>query len=221
MATTMTAKETTHLYLVRHGQTEYNRKHIVQGRGVNASLNETGIHQARALSRRFASMPLDVIYSSPLRRASETAQIVAENQREVPMRYDAGLEEMSWGIYEGQQVSAQLKEVFDEMRMRWNQGELGYKVPEGESLLEVQQRGLMAIDRIITDNPGSQIMVVAHGRFLRIILASLLKEFGIPRMEEISHSNTGVNHLVHSENHFQARLMNCTIHLEEKQAFKN
>ena len=60
----------THLYIVRHGETDFNREGIVQGRGVNTALNELGRQQAAALARRFAPIPLDRIYSSPLQMSA-------------------------------------------------------------------------------------------------------------------------------------------------------
>ena len=67
----------TTLYLVRHGETDYNRQRIVQGRRINCELNVTGRAQARALARRLASVPVDAVFSSTLRRAEETAAFVA------------------------------------------------------------------------------------------------------------------------------------------------
>ena len=220
MAESTQNRHKTHLYLVRHGQTEFNRRRIVQGRGVDASLNETGVAQAMALSRRFASTPLNAIYSSPLARASETARIVLENQEEIPIYFDTSLEEMSWGIYEGKPVKEDLIGKFDELRERWHKGDYDFCVPDGESLRQVQQRGLNAINTILQSHPGLHVMVVAHGRFLRILLASLLKEYGISRMEEIAHTNTGVNHLVHENDVFKAKILNCTVHLDENPSFK-
>ncbi len=204
----------THLFLVRHGETDFNRQGIVQGRGVNSPLNETGLAQAAMLAKRFAADPVDVIYSSPLRRALQTAQCVAQaiGFDEIPT--DPDLEEMSWGVFEGQSQSEELSSAFEEMKQRWHDGEHDYAVENGETLRQVQSRGVAAIDRIVEKSPGMRVLVVAHGRFLRILLATLLKEYGIPRMEELEHSNTGVNYLVHDGSDFRAKSLNCTNHLD-------
>jgi len=206
-------KTETHLYLVRHGETNFNKQGIVQGRGVDSELNQTGLAQAAALAKRFAANPVDAIYSSPLRRALQTAQTVAReiSINEIPT--DPGLEEMSWGVFEGQPQSEELSSAFEEMKKRWHNGEHDYGVEKGETLRQVQTRGLAAIDRILEQSAGKRVLVVAHGRFLRILLANLLKEYGIPRMEEIEHTNTGVNHLIHDESGFVAVSLNCTSHL--------
>jgi broad specificity phosphatase PhoE len=59
------------------------------------------------------------------------------------------------------------------------------------------------------------VLVVTHGRFLRIVLASLLDEYGLTRMHELPHSNTAVNRLVHRKDTFEAELLNCTAHLDD------
>ena len=98
------------------------------------------------------------------------------------------------------------------MKQRWHDGEHDFHVEQGESLTQVQTRGLAAIQRIVQAEAGQHILVVAHGRFLRILLASLLQDYGIKRMEELEHSNTGVNYLIHTNGLYQADYLNCTSH---------
>ena len=205
----------TQLFLVRHGQTDYNLKHIVQGRGVNTDLNETGSKQAAALANRFSTIDLDVIYSSPLNRAMQTAKAVLERKGDMPFHTDVDLEEMSWGVHEGKPTGHELSDVFEEMRSRWGAGEYDFALEGGESITEVQTRGIAAIDRIVDKHLGQSVLVVTHGRFLRVILASLLTEYGLKRMEELTHSNTGVNHLVSDDGkNWQLKTLDCVQHLE-------
>ncbi len=206
-------KSETHLYLVRHGETEYNRRRIVQGRGVDVPLNELGHRQARALADRSIQFDLDVIYASTLIRARETAQTVADANGDTPLVYLRDLEEMSWGTYEGLEVSGKMREEFDNMRDQWRAGNYEFSIGQGESALDVQKRGVAAINHIVSRNAGKKIMVVAHGRFLRIVIASILKEYGLQRMEEIKHANTGVNYLTHTDDGFLMRYLNNTDHL--------
>lgn len=208
--------QATHLFLVRHGETDFNLKGIVQGRGVDTPLNEKGMSQASALAARFADEKLESLYSSPLTRARQTAQQVARScgfTEDFPT--DPDLEEMSWGIFEGQSHSPELTTAFAEMKLRWHEGEHDFRVERGESLRQVQSRGVAAIDRILAAETGKRVLVVAHGRFLRILLASLLEEYGIKRMEELEHTNTGVNYLIHDGQKFRAEYLNCTKHLSD------
>jgi broad specificity phosphatase PhoE len=207
---------TTHLFLVRHGETEFNRQQKVQGRGIDAPLNALGRAQAEALALRAASLGLDAIYASTLLRARETAGIVGRACPDIPLFFLNDLEEMSWGIYEGRAATPDLKSAFDTMRAEWLNGNYDYRAEKGESVTEVQERGKRAINHILETHSGKRVMVVAHGRFLRILLATLLDEFGLKRMEEIKHANTGLNHLVCSSDAIEARLLNCTLHLEDQ-----
>ncbi len=205
----------THLYLVRHGETDFNRKRMVQGRGIDAPLNAEGQAQAKALASRAKTMPLDAIYASTLLRARETASFVANVHPGVPITFLRDLEEMSWGIYEGQGQSPEMQAAFEKMRAEWSDGNYDYRAEEGESVYEVQARGKKAIEHIVANHNGEHVMVVAHGRFLRILLATLLGDYGLVRMEEIKHANTGLNHLVFSDETYKAHLLNCTSHLQD------
>ena len=205
----------TTLYLIRHGETDYNRRRIVQGRRINSQLNETGRRQAEALARRFASVPVEAFYSSTLRRAEETADIVAAQHPGVPVFRVEDLEEMSWGIFEGQPATEAWDEAYASMRESWERGDYTPRWEGGESILEVQERGVRAVRQIAQRHPGDTVVVVTHGRFLRVILASLLTEIGLDRMDELSHGNTCVNQLAFENDRVEAVLLNCTAHLDE------
>ena len=202
------------LYLVRHGETEYNRRRIVQGRGVDAELNETGHQQAEALAARFADVPLDAIYASSLRRAQQTAAAVHRHHENVPVAYLADLDEMAWGRYEGMGASDELTAAFAQFHDQWASGQFEDRVPGGESILDVETRARRALDYIVTRHPGQQVLAVTHGRLLRVLLASALAGYGLQRMQELSHSNTGVNHIRLSGGRFEALRLNCTAHLD-------
>lgn len=206
-------------YFVRHGETDYNRNRIVQGQRINSILNATGRAQAAALARRLAPLELDAAYTSTLRRAVETAEVIAAEHADVPLYRLADLEEMSWGIYEGEPSSPRIRDAFEQMRGRWGRGEFDQGVEGGESILDVQRRGLRAMDHIIERHTSAgdepTIVVVAHGRFLRVLLASLLATYGLERMHEIHHANTCVNRLTYRDGRYETDLLNCTAHLEE------
>lgn len=208
--------ETT-LYLVRHGQTEYNRKGIMQGRRIDSVLNATGRKQAEALARRFEDVPLDALYASTMRRARQTVHAIAERHPALDVHYDEDLEEMSWGHLEGKPATDGVLERCNEIKVAWRDGHFDRAVKGGESVRDVQTRALRAVRRILkTEDAGSTILVVAHGRFLRILIASLLEEeYGLENMHRVEHDNTGVNHLAwDAESVCTARVLNCTAHLD-------
>ncbi len=202
------------VYFVRHGETDYNLRGVVQGRGVDAPLNATGRAQAEAVARRLAAVPLDVIYTSTLRRAAETAEVVARAHAQAPLHRLADLEEMAWGVYEGAPPSAQIQRVFEHLNARWRRGEFAFRIEGGESILDVQRRARRAMAHILRHHPGRTVLVVTHGRFLRVLLAPVLDGCSLERMHEIQHANTAVNTLIWREGRFEAVELNCTAHLQ-------
>lgn len=201
------------LYLVRHGETEYNRRRLMQGQRIDAPLNRNGHAQARALGDRFCAVPLDAIYVSPLRRAMETASPVIECHREVPVHVDAELAEMSWGELEGRSID-EVEDVLRAFARRWREGEFDDRVGGGESILDVAARARRVLDRITERHDGSTVLAVTHGRYLRVLLATVLPEFGLPRMDRFQHANTGVYRVIWRDGKPMLDLSNCTEHLE-------
>ncbi|MFQ5572556.1 MAG: histidine phosphatase family protein [Rhodothermales bacterium] len=206
-------QETT-FYFIRHGQTDHNLRGIVQGRGVDPVLNETGRRQAEAVARRLADVSLDVIYASTLRRAVETAEVIAHEHADVPVHFLPDLEEMAWGVYEGKVLADGVQQALDRVYEQWKDGAYAFRIEGGESILDVQQRGIRVMCRLQEQHPGGTVLVVTHGRFLRVLLSTLLDEYGLERMHDIEHTNTGVNVLTGSNGCFEARLLNCTTHLD-------
>ncbi len=211
---TVTNSEPTHFYFVRHGETEYNRRRIVQGSGIDSVLNNRGRAQVSALAGRLSDVPFDAIYASPLRRTRQTTAIIAERQAEVPVQYLADLKEMAWGVYEGEPPSPERNRALDAIKQRWREGAFDERIEGGESAREVEARARRAVDQILGQEQGRTVLVVTHGRFLRIALASLLDDYELHQMHQIPHSNTAVNRVVHERGRFRADLINCTAHLE-------
>lgn len=145
---------------IRHGQTDWNREGLLQGSS-DIPLNDTGRAQARDALMTLRSMPWDVVVSSPLVRARETAQIIADGLG-IPLgpAYD-GLVERDYGELEGTPSSDAIA--------RWP--DRGY--PGAESLDSVATRGAAALARIADDYPGSSALVVCHGTIIRYTLARL------------------------------------------------
>lgn len=204
--------ETT-LYLVRHGETDPNRLGIVQGRGIDAALNETGRRQAESVAQRFEGTPIEAVYASTLRRAIETAEAVAARHA-LPVYSEPGLDEMGWGIFEGVPHTPTTARAFERMYERWGRGDFSFRIKGGESIVDVQERGKRAIEQIIARHPGDTVLIVTHGRLLRVVLASLVEGYGLERMQEIGHANTCVYRLTHRQGLFSMDLTNCTAHLE-------
>ena len=144
------------LYLIRHGETEWNRQKRLQG-SVDIPLNENGLAIARQTAEglREAGMHFDRIYSSPLVRAHKTAQILCPGQE---IQTDHRLREISFGDLEGTSFLT----VTD----------LPMPAPGGESSQELQSRAVEFLEEVIADpeNQGKQILISAHGGVIRSVL---------------------------------------------------
>ena len=147
----------TTIFLVRHGETDWNREGRRQG-WADPPLNETGRAQARELAEQLRFTPFDAVYSSDLRRAHETALIVAQPHR-VPVIADAGLREVDVGSWSGL-TRAEIEERFP----RRNR-------PDGETRSEHLVRVLEAVERIARAHAGGRILLVSHGGTMRALRA--------------------------------------------------
>lgn len=208
------AEGRTRLYLCRHGQTEYNRLHKFQGRGVNTVLNDTGRMQATHLAQSMRNVPLRAIYSSTLRRARETATIVSQHHQKIELQHFQDLEEMSFGVFEGN-----AHELFDDqvqaIHHKWIAGDYTARFPNGENPLEVVARGVAKINEIMTaSHPQDHVLIVTHGRFNRVVLAQMLHG-GLSRMHDLTQDNTCVNvvDFDHATQTYIPVLLNSTSHL--------
>lgn len=207
------AGRSTLLYLVRHGETEYNRRGIVQGGGIDSELNATGYAQAEALADRLANESVDTIYASTLRRAKQTASVLATPHEPVSKTYLRDLDEMAWGVFEGEPPSEERDEAMNAVKQAWRSGEYDRAIEGGESIADVEARARRAMNHIVTREAGNTVVVVTHGRYLRVMLATFLEGYGLSDMSDLDHSNTCVNRVAVTAGRFEAERLNCTAHL--------
>jgi probable phosphoglycerate mutase len=164
---------TTYVLLIRHGENEYVTTHKLAGRTPGVRLNERGCHQAQALVGYLQQQPVDAVYSSPLERCLETADPFAA-QRGLPVVIEPGVIEVDYGGWQG----ADLREL--SKLPEWSQVQHYpsiFRFPGGETLREVQARGVAAIERIRTDHPDQVVAIFSHGDMIRTALAHYL---GVP-----------------------------------------
>jgi probable phosphoglycerate mutase len=197
------------LYILRHGQTELNRLGIVQGSGVDADLNETGYAQSRAFFEHHRHIDFDLVVTSRLRRTHQTVQgFLARN---IPWVQTEDINEISWGIHEGQPFSPEQNERYHAMIAAWQAGDLDAAIHQGESARQLLER----IERFVQwlhTRPERRILVATHGRAIRCLIACLK---GLPptAMEMMEHSNTGLYLAHRREGNWHFELENDTSHL--------
>jgi broad specificity phosphatase PhoE len=152
--------------LMRHGETPWNREGRVMGRSP-VDLDEDGREQVRnavALARVLAP---DLIMTSPLSRARQTAEIIAEGTGNPPLVEETAISEVLYGRWEGM--------VYDDLigdadYIAYRERPLDTPTPGGETIVQVQARGVGAITRALTANPGKRILFVSHGDIIRTVL---------------------------------------------------
>jgi len=170
------------LILVRHGETYWNHERRVQGGDSDIELNDTGLEQARKLAAFLKNEPIAAILSSPLQRATATAEVIASHHQ-LPVEVDQGLRELKVGELEGMPVS-NLTTTFSQFLMQWWQDGGAMKLPNGESLVELQQRAWKAVERLLERHKTSPehskdttAVVVSH---YFVTLAIILKALNLP-----------------------------------------
>jgi len=202
------------IYFFRHGETDYNKRGIVQGSGVDSSLNDLGREQARAFFDRYGHLPFDAIWGSELQRTHQTLKGWYDQGRDI-LRTRA-LNELNWGVHEGLSPSPEQKEDFLHTVRSWHDGNLDAKVEQGESPREAWSRSQAFFEQIRRDRQGQTLLMCSHGRQLRVILSMLVHQ-DLRRMEEFSHRNTALS-LVEMPPSGPARIrtINDISHLEVK-----
>ncbi len=204
----------THLYLIRHGQTEWNLAGRYQGQS-DVPLSQKGLEQARSLAKFFPARQLDVIYSSDLQRAVSTAEAVAERfSLQVQTRRE--LRELNFGAWEGLSYEQIVKEWPDALRDFFAHPDVLH-IPEGESFPALQARAVACIRSIVQENKGKSIAVFSHGAILRTILADALMT-PLSNVWRFRQSNTAVNRIDYAEEGIPVvEYINNTAHLSKEE----
>jgi broad specificity phosphatase PhoE len=158
------------VFLIRHGETDYNREHRLQG-ALPVPLNDNGRSQAKALGLYLKNHDIEAIFSSPMIRARQTADIISQALN-VTVQEESRIQEIAFGKFEGMLPNETEAEYPDEYRM-WKSGDMSYTVPDGESRRAVQKRMAQAWDELTTSDAYETIALISHGSALRIIMRYL------------------------------------------------
>ena len=158
------------ILLVRHGLTDWNYNHRFQGR-TDIPLNEAGLAQAEKVARRIESWPVDAVYSSPLSRARQTADVIAGRLRKNPIVLD-DLMEVHFGSWEGLYFKENLEKKDDSL-MKWLADPFFYPPPGAEEWDSIRQRAERAVNSVL-DSGHKHVVVVSHGGVIRALLVVLL-----------------------------------------------
>jgi broad specificity phosphatase PhoE len=175
------------IYLIRHGETDYNKRGAVQGRGINADLNETGLSQGQAFYEKYQDVPFKKVYISTLKRTYQTA--LGFINKGIPYASLEGLDEISWGTVEGKSLDETGYEIFKQVLSSWQNGDTHVSLEGGESPETVVIRQKIAIEAILAEREEDLVLVTMHGRAMRILLSHLTGK-PLHQMDDFEHSNT-------------------------------
>lgn len=199
------------LFIIRHGQTDLNLRGIVQGRGINSPLNETGRQQAAAFYGEYAGEGFDRVYTSTLLRTHQTVErFLADG---IPWEQHSGLDEIGWGIYEGKDLTPSILSGFEALTASWAADDLDASVDGGESPNELVTRQREAIEQIVSHESDRKILVCMHGRAMRVLLCWMTGK-PVSQMDDIPHTNTALYRVRHAQSRFEITDAYNVRHLE-------
>lgn len=147
------------LVLIRHGETDWNVEGRYQGQA-DPPLNEKGLAQSRQLAAELRGVGIEVLYTSPLLRARQTAEILAEDLG-IPLHTEPRLMEINQGEWQTR-LRAEIESLYPDLFGRWETEPWEVTPPRGEHLSQVQKRVDDAVDEILARHPGEKVGLVAH-----------------------------------------------------------
>lgn len=198
------------LILVRHGETRWNRENRVVGH-TGIALNSNGRRQVELLAKKFEDDNVSAIYSSPLKRARETAAAIARFHGLKVMEDDA-FKEIDAGEVEGL-TFGEVMERYGGFFKDWMKGNPSLRMPGGESMTELQQRTWPAVERIVGENTDRAVILVSHSLAIVSIIARALG-MAPSNYRRLRLSVASVSILKFGDHGASLALFNDTCHLE-------
>jgi probable phosphoglycerate mutase len=181
----------TELTFVRHGETDWNREQRFQGQ-IDVPLSATGRAQALRLAEALAGERFDLLVSSDLQRARQTAQPLAPTCA-TRLRVQADWREQGFGVLEGLGV-AEVKERHPRLWAQWLEHDADYRLPDGESVREFHARVLGALRALVHAHAGARVLVVTHGGVLDMLWRTAHR-LPLRGPRDCAIPNTGINRL--------------------------
>ena len=187
----MTKAPEREIYLIRHGETDFNQRGIIQGRGVDSHINERGRSQAKAFFNHFGHINFNAVFASNLIRTQQTLEPFFKAGFKIQLH--EGLDEIDWGIHEGKLSGSELAKEYKYITEKWREGVLEEKIPGGESPLDLQNRQLKFLENVLPNHEG-KILICSHGRAIRAMLCTLLGK-NLSNMDDFPHYNVSLYRL--------------------------
>lgn len=185
----------THILLIRHGETAWNREQRIQGQK-DVPLSPLGEEQARLLAHRLKDVPLAAAYASDSLRARRTAEIALEG-RAVPLAFSSALRERNFGSWEGL-LWTEIERLFPEEAKRFFEDSVRFAVADGETWNQMQARVFQEVERIAARHAGRTVAVFTHGGPCK---AAVLSALDLPALQwrQWVAANASLHRLVRQE----------------------
>lgn len=165
------SEQKTRFYLIRHGETLWNRQGRYQG-ATDIELSDEGKEQAELLAKRFQYLPLDAIYVSPLKRAMATAEPVGRATGIIPI-VDEHFKEINFGEWEGNSIP-ELTEKYGESYTKFFENPFIHPFPGEGSFDKVTERSVAGFEALLEKHKGQNVAIVSHGGLLRVMLVGIM-----------------------------------------------
>lgn len=199
----------TQIYLIRHGQTQWNREEIFRGTA-DVPLNESGMREAHLAGEALGDKPIRGVYSSPLPRAKETAEAIARRHGLGVQLLD-GLKDVFFGEWQGLSHQA-VREAYPDLYRLWLKEPHAVIFPGGESLGVVQARAVEAVQKVVSDHPDETVAVVSHRVVNRVLICGSVG-IDLSRFWQIGQDTGGISLLTWKRGRFLLTCLNDTCHL--------
>ncbi len=199
------------IFILRHGQTEFNRMGIVQGSGIDANLNEEGRNQAQQFFDRYKEEPFQKVYVSGLKRTYESVEKFIDLG--IPFEKLPDLNEIHWGKKEGKVFSLEENAYYHKMLEAWASGRVDFAIDGGESPVDVSVRMKRALEYIM-QGPEDHVLICMHGRAMRVLICTMLN-MPLRCMDNFPHRNLCLYELIWTGTMFRIARYNETSHLSD------
>jgi len=200
------------LYIIRHGQTAWNKEEVFRGTK-DIPLNEVGLKEAEALGTYLKGVSFDALYTSPLSRARQTAQAVADAVHVAPL-VETNLIDLNFGAWQG--VShKEVKERFPDLYNTWITAPERAKFPGGEALNDVLKRVDALLASLLKRYPDGNVGLFTHRVVCKVLICRLLG-LGLDHFWQIEQSTACLNRFRYSAKREQwiCEILNSQCHLE-------
>ena len=201
------------IILVRHGETEWNKEEVFRGR-IDVKLNSTGLSQAEETGKALSGEAIQVVYTSPLSRAHDTARKIIHFQ-DAPVVIEDSFTDLDFGEWQGLPLS-EVRERYSDIYRRWKDEPHLVKFSGGESLREVSERSKSALQKLILEHPEETCAIVSHRVICKVMILSML---GLPleRFWDIRQDTCAISIFLYQERRWIVELLNDTCHLKALQ----